>query len=49
MKKFNLKCVGCNVEYGLDGLHPVYGCENRGQDDVNHILEKHLGQTDGTR
>ena len=44
--KISLKCIGCNLEYALDGVHPVYGCENQGRDDANHILEKLLTLSD---
>ncbi|HJO94947.1 MAG TPA: pyridoxal-phosphate dependent enzyme [Victivallales bacterium] len=37
-----LKCVGCGAEYSFDFFTPVHECINRGQDDANHILEKHL-------
>jgi threonine synthase len=42
MKKSYLKCVGCNSEYNITDSKPVYGCKNRGNDDINHILEKFL-------
>jgi threonine synthase len=37
-----LKCIGCDAEYSFDFYTPVNECINRGQDDANHILEKHL-------
>ena len=42
MKKTYLKCIGCNSEYEFTDNKAVYGCKNRGNDDINHILEKFL-------
>jgi len=42
MKEIYLKCVGCNSEYLLNGLHPIYGCPNKADDNINHILDKNL-------
>ena len=42
MRKSYLKCIGCNSEYNLTDNNAVYGCKNRGNDDINHILEKFL-------
>lgn len=42
MKTSILKCTGCESVYSFDLKRPVHGCDNRGKDSANHILEKFL-------
>jgi len=44
MNKSFLKCITCNSKHTLADSNAVYGCKNRKNDDLNHILEKYISR-----